>query len=82
MAVQKKGSRSSMDRAGLMNDVELAIGAPVMVTLNIYMDSDIANGVHGIIEGIVLNEQEHQIGCNKHLVQLHYPPRYVTVKFL
>jgi hypothetical protein len=82
MAVQKKGSRSSMDRAGLMNDVELAIGVPVMLMLNIHMDLDIANEVCGIIEGIVLDEREHQIGCNERSVQLHYYPRYVTIKLL
>jgi ATP-dependent exoDNAse (exonuclease V) alpha subunit len=71
-----------MDRAGLMKDVELALGAPVMVTLNIHTDLDITNGVHGVIEGIVLDEREHQIGLNETSVHLHYPPRYVLVKLL
>jgi ATP-dependent exoDNAse (exonuclease V) alpha subunit len=74
--------KDSMERAGLIKDVELAIGAPIMVTLNIHMDLDIANGVRGIIEEIVLNEQECQIGSNEHSVQLHYSPCYVLVKLL
>ena len=65
-----------------MKEVELAIGAPVMVTLNIHMELDVANGVRGVIEGIVLDECEHQIGPNEHMVQLRYPPRYVLVKLL
>jgi hypothetical protein len=52
----------------------------VMVTLNIHTDLDIANGVCGIIEGIVLDKQEHQIGLNEHSVYLHYFPHYVLVQ--
>ena len=33
-----------------MKEVELAIGAPVMVTLNIHTELDVANGVHSVIE--------------------------------
>ena len=44
-----------MEHAGLMNDVELVIGAPVMITLNIHTDLDVTNGVRGILEGIVLD---------------------------
>ena len=36
----------------------MAIGASVMVTLNIHMDLDVANGVHGMIQGIILDERE------------------------
>ena len=45
IATWTKGSKSSMERAGLMKEVELVIGAPVMVMLNIHMELDIANGV-------------------------------------
>ena len=82
IATQTKGSKSSMERAGLMKEVELVIGAPVMVMLNIHMELDIANGVCGVIEGIVLDEHECQIGLNEHFVQLCYPPCYVLVKLL
>jgi PIF1-like helicase len=53
---KKKGSKSEMERGGLMKDVELAIGASVMVTLNIHTELDVANGVRGTIEGIVLDD--------------------------
>ena len=82
IATRTKGSKSTMERAGLMKDVELAIGAPVMVTLNIHTELDVTNGVRGVIEGIVLDERERQIGPNEHMVQLRYPPRYVLVKLL
>ena len=78
-----KGSSSQTDRAGLAKDVELAIGAPVMVTLNILTDLDVANGVRGTIEGIVLDERERQITSkDTQTIHLRYPPRYVLVKLL
>lgn len=76
-----KGSHSQMDRAGLMKETELAIGAQVMVTLNIHTDLDVANGVRGVVEGIVLDERERQVGVSgEHCTHLQYPPRYVLVK--
>jgi hypothetical protein len=57
-----------------MKDVELAIGAPVMVTMNILTDLDVANGVRGHVEGIVLDEREHLITRNNsHSIHLRYP---------
>ena len=52
-----------------------------MVTLNILTDLDVANGVRGVLEGIVLDERERLITTkHTHTVQLKYPPRYVLVK--
>lgn len=82
IATRTKGSRSTLERAGLMKDVELTIGAPVMVTLNIHTDLDVANGVRGVLEGIVLDEREQQKGSNDPFIQLSYPPRYVLVRLL
>ena len=53
-----KGSQSQMERAGLVKEVKLAIGAPVMVTLNIHTDLDVANGVQGRIKAIILDERK------------------------
>ena len=36
----------------------MAIGASMMVTLNIHTYLDIANGVRGTIQGIILDERE------------------------
>lgn len=64
-----------------MKDIELAIGAPVMVTLNIHTDLDVANGVRGEIEGIVLDERERLMTTREtHSIHLRYPPRYVLVR--
>jgi hypothetical protein len=76
-----KGSKSETERGGLSKEIELAIGAPVMVTMNILTDMDVANGVRGRIEGIVFDERERLIFTKEtHHIQLHYPPRYVLVK--
>jgi hypothetical protein len=76
-----KGSRSHMERGGLMKEMELAVGAPVMVTLNILTDLDVANGVRGEVEAIVLDERERGIVTeDRHIVRLRYPPRYVLVR--
>jgi len=78
---RKKGSKASMDRAGLAKEIELAIGAPVMVTLNIQTDLDVANGVRGTVEGIILDERERLSSLkDSHTINLRYPPRYVLVK--
>ena len=78
---RSKGSQSHLERGGLMKDIELAIGAEVMVTLNILTDMDVANGVRGVIEGIVLDERERLMTVNDtHSIHLRYPPRYVLVR--
>ena len=40
-----KGANSQLERGGLMKEVELVIGVPVMVMFNIHTDLDVANGV-------------------------------------
>ena len=76
-----KGSRSQTDQGGLMKETEIVIDAEVMVTLNIHTELDVANGVRKVVEGIVLDEQERQIGATEgHSIRLQYPPRYVLVK--
>ena len=78
---RKKGLKSLMDRAGLMKEIELAIGASVMVTVNIQTDLDLANGVRGTIEAIILDERERAMSSSEtHTIHLQYPPRYVLVK--
>jgi hypothetical protein len=80
---QFKGSQSQSECTSLMKEIELAIGALVMVTLNIFMDLDMANGVQGTIEEIVLDECEQQIFTkDSQTIHLHYPPQYVLVKLL
>ena len=40
-----KGSSSQQDCGGLAKDIEITIGASMMVTLNIHTDLDVMNGV-------------------------------------
>ena len=42
--------RNRHERAGLADEVDIAIGMEVMVTFNVSMDLDVANGAHGHIE--------------------------------
>ena len=43
------------DTSSLPNKIDLAIGMKVMVLLNIDTDSDLANGLHGVITDIILD---------------------------
>jgi ATP-dependent exoDNAse (exonuclease V) alpha subunit len=66
-----------------MKEVELAIGAPIMVTLNIFTDLDLANGVRGEIEEIVVDERDRgNVMKNSPVIRLRYPPRYVLVRLV
>lgn len=79
-----KARTNQWERGGLMKDVELAIGTPVMVTLNIFTDLDVANGVQGEIVGIVLDKNEGRIHSQSKKttsqIKLLHPPQYVLVK--
>ena len=60
--------------------VELAIGMKVMVTINISTDLDVANGTHGEIVDIVLDEREPRVDPHAATIKLQFPPCYVLVK--
>jgi hypothetical protein len=67
--------------ARLAKEIELAIGVPVMVTINIHTDLDVANGVQGRIQAIVLDERERLVTTkDNYVVQLQYPPRYILAR--
>jgi hypothetical protein len=78
-AGQKKDG--SEERAGLMKIVELAIGMPVMVTLNVHTELDIANGSRGEIKGIILHPDDNHGHQEKNPIwELKHPPLYVLVE--
>jgi hypothetical protein len=62
-----------MGEEKLPNMVEMAIGMKVMVTINISTDLDIANGTHGEIVDIVLNEQEEIVDPDRAIIKLQFP---------
>ena len=80
---QGKGAKSQAEQGGLMKEVELAIGAPVMVTLKIHTDLDVTNRVQGEVVKIVMSEREEQNLLNETpSIHLHHPLQYVLVKLL
>lgn len=71
-----KGSQLQMERAGLAKEIELAIGASV-----IHTDLDVANGVRGTIEAVVLDGREQLMTTKEtNLYRLRFLPRYVLVR--
>ena len=70
-----------MEQGGLMKEIELAIGIPVMVTFNVRTELDVANGVRGVIEAIMMDEREEQSALKENsTIHLQHPPRYVLMK--
>jgi hypothetical protein len=70
------------ERAGLMKTVELTIGMPVMVTLNVHTELDIANGSRGEIVGIVLHPLEKDRKEGDCIWNLTRPPSYILIRLL
>ena len=64
------------DRAGLADEVEVAVGMEVMVTFNESTDLDIANGARGHVIEIVLDPQEQISTTTGQVHELQYPPTY------
>ena len=77
IAVHGKRRTRYQEGAGLMKEVELAIGMPVMVTSNIHTDLDLTNGARGEVVGIIL----HDHFPHATTIRLQQPPQYVLVKF-
>ena len=66
-------------RRHLPDQVKLAVGMKVMVTLNLATDLDITNGARGVIMKIVLHPAEPPI-ADASEVQLTWLPTFIVVK--
>ena len=67
--------------ANLVDEVKIAVGMQVMVTLNLSTDKDLANGTRGTIEEIVLDPQEDCIELDEDgAIHLLYPPALILFK--
>ncbi|KAG1783655.1 hypothetical protein EV702DRAFT_1190674 [Suillus placidus] len=77
---QRKHREKHDERAALANKLELAKGMKVMVTFNVETDLDVANGAHGEIVEIVLDERETAFSPTAPIIELIYPPAYILVK--
>ncbi len=66
-------------KAGCIPDMlEIAIGMKAMVTVNIAMESDLANGTRGTIEDLILNPQEQPPQPDEdNIINLMYPPALI-----
>ncbi len=66
-------------KAGCIPDMlEIAIRMKAMVTVNIAMESDLANGTRGTIEDLILNPQEQPPQPDEdNIINLMYPPALI-----
>lgn len=51
-----------------------------MVTMNISMETDLANGSRGVVEDIILDPREMIDPDHGRIIQLHYPPAAILFK--
>ncbi len=68
--------------ARLIDKLDIAVGMKVMVMMNIATEADIANGMRGTIEEIVLDDQEHLSAeqLQSAEIQLWYPPALIIFR--
>lgn len=65
----------------LADEVKIAVGMRVMVTLNLSTDKDLANGTRGTIEEIILDPRENCTQPDEDgAIRLSYPPALVLFK--
>jgi len=65
------------DRAGLADEVEVAVGMEVMVTFNVSTDLDVADRARSYVVEIVLDPREQMSTTTGQVYELQYPPTYV-----
>ncbi|KAG8940311.1 hypothetical protein FRC03_005610 [Tulasnella sp. 419] len=79
--VNNRGSHGRKEKRGQLPDLtRVAVGMKVMVTVNVETDLDIANGLRGVITGLVLDEADKDYNQNAEEVNLTWPPLYILVK--
>jgi hypothetical protein len=81
MATKKtsQGQGGNSRRNALSDNVEIAVGMEVMVTVNIDTELDVANGARGIVHKIILDPREDASSTSKE-VKLCYQPACVLVR--
>ncbi|QRV95124.1 Helitron helicase-like domain at N-terminus [Ceratobasidium sp. AG-Ba] len=73
----RKGRR---EKNGLPDEVPIAIGLKIMVTLNVDTNIDVTNGARGEIVGIKLDPNEPRFSDEDSVVSLQRLPAYILVK--
>src|SRR6201999_1078002 len=69
----------SRNKTSIASKLCLAVGAEVMVTVNLDTDIDLANGTRAVIQDIVLDPNEPAISADQ-IVNLQFLPLYLLVK--
>ena len=77
--LKRKVTGSGKSKHGELQEVELAIGMKVMVTVNLETDLDMTNGARVSIVGIMLNPKGPPLP-NTPIVRLKFLPSYILVK--
>jgi len=72
----------SLDPKGrkLPDVVEIAVGMPCMVTMNVKTEHDLANGTRGLIVDIILDMREREMQGEANISRLCFPPHYILLK--
>ena len=68
------------DTNHLLHKIELVIGMKAMVTMNISTEMELANGLRGVVEDIILDLREKIDINHSTTIQLQYPPAAVLFK--
>jgi len=76
---KQRGGKTG-EHGGLPDEVTLSVGMNVMITFNVQMDLDVANGSQGKIVGIMVQPQDEQAVKENLVVKLTEVPMYVLVK--
>jgi len=74
--------KNRQERAGLADEVDIAVRKEIMVTINILTDLDVANGAWGHMVEIVLNAQEEISAMQTVFYELQFPPTYILVRMI
>lgn len=77
---RKKRVERQLEKNFLPQEVELAVGAKVVITENIATRYHMVNGARGIVTKIVLDPRDEAAGIQKSCLVPHHPPLYVVVK--
>ncbi|KAG8720960.1 hypothetical protein FRC08_016911 [Ceratobasidium sp. 394] len=75
-----KRHANSKDNNRLPDEVPLAVGMEVIVTLNMDTELDVTNGMHGTIGATVLDPNEPTFNQAAPAVTLRHLPLYIHVK--
>ena len=68
------------DTNKLPHKVELVIGMKAMVMTNISTEADLANGLRGVVEEIILDPRERLEVSDSKVIRLEYPPAVVLFR--